>query len=136
MIRYYGGFKVLAPRPNPNTTRPLEGAGNYWKQPGDEQQTDVMGLAWYSAYSSRVYNYSDSYVVNGDYLTLGDLTAAYNFARFPAIRKAGFSLFELKLQVANLYTIGLNKYNYSMATGDFAKTYLTPTYTFALFTNF
>ncbi|WEK37852.1 MAG: SusC/RagA family TonB-linked outer membrane protein [Candidatus Pseudobacter hemicellulosilyticus] len=137
MINYYGGFKVFKPRPDPRRVRPLEGSGNYWKQAGDEKLTSVMSLAAFSGtYAGYAYNYADVDVVNGDYLTLGDLTVSYNLANTPMIRKAGFSVFELKLQASNIYTIGLNKFDYSMATRSYAKSYLTPTYTIALFTSF
>lgn len=137
MINYYGGFKVLVPRPNPADVRPLSGTGSYWKQPGDELHSDVISLAAFaSTYPSNVYKYADAYVVNGDYLSLGDITASYNFGNSQVFRKAGFTQFELKLQASNVYTIGLNKFNYSKATGSYEKSYLTPTYTIALFTNF
>lgn len=137
MVNYYGGFKVFVPRPNPSALRPLKGAGTYWKQAGDEKTTDVMALNGYSsANSNYAYNYSDQYVVNGDYLTLGDLTFSYSLDRTKFIRNTGFTHFEVKMQASNIWTVGLNKYNYSKATGSYAKKYLTPTYTFGIFTNF
>jgi TonB-linked SusC/RagA family outer membrane protein len=137
MVNYYGGFKVFAPRPALNGARPLEGASNYWKQPGDENYTEVMSTAAFnSLYGPSVYNFSDARVVNGDYITLADVTVSYNLGRQPIFQKAGFSNFEIKLQASNLYTIGLNEYNYSKATGSYDKPYITPTYTIALFTNF
>lgn len=137
MVNYYGGFKVRVPRPNPAVTRPLEGAGTYWKKKGDELNTDVMALAAYSAYNSiNPYNFADRYVVSGDYITLGDLTLSYSLDDMRVIKKAGFSHFEVKAQASNLLTVGLNKYNYSMATGSYQKSYVTPTYTFGIFTNF
>ena len=137
MIHYYGGFKVVAPRPDPTQLRPLAGSGSYWKQPGDEMHSDVMSLAGFATqYPGYAYRYSDVNTVNGDYITLGDLTASYNFANAPVFRKAGITRFEVKLQASNIYTIGLNKFNFSQATGNYAKSYLTPTYTIGLFTNF
>lgn len=137
MINYYGGFKVRVPRPNPSSFRMLEGAGNYWKQPGDELTTDVMGLAAYNSRNSNdAYNNADKYVVNGDYFTLGDLTVSYSLDKLPLMKRIGFQHFEIKAQASNLWTVGLNKYNYSMATGSFQKPYVTPTYTMAIFTNF
>ncbi|WP_232282904.1 SusC/RagA family TonB-linked outer membrane protein [Pedobacter sp. BAL39] len=137
MINYYGGFKVRVPRANPASPRPLEGSGNYWKTRGDENITDVMSLpAYFSANSNNAYNYADSYVVNGDYITLADLTVSYSFDKSNFIKKAGFSHFELKAQASNLLTVGMNKYNFSMATGGYQKSYLTPTYTIGLFTTF
>ncbi|MGN6416787.1 MAG: SusC/RagA family TonB-linked outer membrane protein [Pseudobacter sp.] len=137
MVNYYGGFKVRVPRPNPSALRPLEGAGDYWRAKGDELRTDVQGLAAYnSANSNNAYNYADKYVVDGDYITLGDLTVSYSFDNSRFIKRAGFTHFEVKCQASNIWTVGLNDYNYSMATGSYQKPYVTPTYTIAVFTNF
>ena len=137
MINYYGGFKVFTPRENPTATRPLQGSSNYWKQPGDELRTDVMLLSGFSNTGPGwAYNYADSHVVNGDYLTLGDLTLSYSFKSKYLLQRVGLSHLEIKAQGSNLWTVGLNKYNYSAATGNYAKSYLTPTYTLGLFTNF
>ncbi len=137
MLNYYGGFKVFVPRPNPTALRPLKGAANYWKQPGDEKTTDVMAIPGYvAANANYAYLYDAKYVTNGDYLTLGDLTVSYSLDRTQLIKRSGFSHVEVKLQGSNLWTVGLNKYNYSQATGSYAKSYVTPTYTIAIFTNF
>jgi len=137
MLNYYGGFKVIAPRPDPSALRPLKGASGYWKRPGDENSTNVMTLPGFTNYFSDVaYNYADRYVVNGDYISLSDITASYSLDRTRFIKHAGLSHAEIKLQATNIWTVGLNRYNYSLATGSFAKSYLTPTYTLAIFTNF
>ncbi|WP_429378760.1 SusC/RagA family TonB-linked outer membrane protein [Mucilaginibacter sp. UYCu711] len=138
MINYYGGFKVRVPRPNPSAARPLPGAGNYWKAPGDENTTDVMSLTAFSTSfnSNSAYNFSDKYVVNGDYITLGDLTLSYSLDDTKFIKKLGFNHFEIKCQGSNLWTHGFNKYNYSASMGSYQKSYLTPTYTLGIFTNF
>jgi TonB-linked SusC/RagA family outer membrane protein len=137
MVNYYGGFKVRVPRPNPAASRPLEGAGNYWRAKGDELTTDVMALAGYNNYNAvNPYNFADKYVVNGDYITLADVTVSYSLDNTPFIKKAGFTHFEVKCQASNVWTVGLNKYNYSMATNSYQKSYLTPTYTIGIFTNF
>ncbi len=139
MIGYYFDFKVVVPRPSANDVRPLAGAQNYWKQKGDEKNTDVLGIYSSTAMSleaSYSYSYNTKYTVNGAYLTLSDLTASYDLRSSGWTKRAGFTSFELKAQASNVYTIGLNRYNYSMATGSFAKRYLTPSYTIGLFTNF
>lgn len=136
MVNYYGGFKVRVPRATPSSYRPLKGAGNYWKNPGDENTTDIMSLAAFSgANSLNAYNYSDKYVVNGDYITLGDLTLSYSLDHTKFIRKSGFSHFEIKAQGSNLWSHGFNRYNYSASMGSFQKSYVTPTYTLGIFTN-
>jgi len=136
MINYYGGFKVFVPRANPSSYRPLEGAGNYWKEPGDENITDAPNLDSYNnQFAMLAYNYSDVNVVDGDYITLRNITASYAF-RNGLFKKLGFDLFEVKAQVSNVWTVGLNRDNYSRATGSYARPYITPTYSFGLFTNF
>jgi TonB-linked SusC/RagA family outer membrane protein len=137
MVSYYGGFKVQVPRPNASAYRPLEGAGNYWKQPGDEKNTDQMTLSGFQEYFPRmVYENADTYMVKGDYITIRDITASYSFNNSRFLKRIGVNHFEVKLQASNVWTAGFNKYNYSMATGNYAKRYITPAYTMALFTNF
>ncbi|WP_316825913.1 SusC/RagA family TonB-linked outer membrane protein [Pedobacter miscanthi] len=136
MINYYGGFKVRVPAPSMTDPRPLEGAANYWKQPGDENIPGMLPSIAASALTATVLAFSDQYIVDGDYFTLGDVTLSYNLRNSPWIKKAGFSNFEIKLQASNLYTVALNRYNYSAAMGSYAKGYITPTYAIALFTNF
>jgi TonB-linked SusC/RagA family outer membrane protein len=137
MINYYGGFKVRVPRPTPSDNRPLPGADNYWRVPGDELNTDIPNLVDLTATNpSWAYRYNRNYVVHGDYMTIGDLTLSYRLNDLNLIKRAGFKNFEIKAQVSNLYTVGFNRYNYSAATRSYAKPYVTPTYTLALFTNF
>ncbi len=134
MINYYGGFKVRVPVPYAGDIRPLEGAANYWKQAGDEADPDVLPSLLYEYASDLVC--TDKYTVNGAYLTLGDLTASYSFRNSKWVERIGISNLEVRLQAHNVYTVGLNKYNYSKATGSYAKSYLTPTYTIGLYVNF
>lgn len=138
MLNYYGGFKVRVPRPNPSASRAYEGSGNFWKAPGDELKTDVQSLTAFltSANSNNVYNYSEQSVVNGDYITLADVTVSYSLDKLKIMKNLGFRNFEIKAQGSNLYSVGLNKYNISMASGSYAKSYVTPTYTIGIFTNF
>ncbi len=134
MFNFYGGFKVRVPVPDPSAVRPLEGAGNYWKEAGDEADPDMLPSPFY--YYADELGYTDKYVVSGAYLTLGDLTASYSFRDSKWLKKTGIKNFEVKLQASNLFTVGFNKYNYSVATGSYAKSYLTPTYTIGLYVNF
>lgn len=138
MINYYGGFKVRVPRRDVRINRPLEGAGNYWKKAGDELNTDIPSLAALASGNNAqsAYNFASSAVVDGDYITLGDLLVSYRLENIKFMKNAGFKKFEIKAQAHNLYTVGFNRYNYSRAAGDFTKGYITPTYTLGLFTNF
>jgi len=74
--------------------------------------------------------------MSGVYLTVGDVTLSYNLRDLSPLKKAGFSNFEVKLQASNIYTVGFNRDNYSLATGSYLKKYITPTYTLGIFTNF
>lgn len=137
MVNYYGGFKVRVPRPTPADNRPLKGASNYWRVPGDELNTNIPTLVDLNSFNPGLaYRYDQNYVVNGDYLTIGDLTASYRLNDLNFMKKSGFKNVEIKAQVSNLYTVGFNRENFSMGTGSYAKSYMTPTYTFGLFTNF
>ncbi len=134
MINYYGGFKVKMPVPTAGNMRPLEGANNYWREPGDEADPDMLPSPTYVRVSHLAY--TDKYTVNGSYFTLGDLTASYSFRDSKWLKKTGISNLEVRLQAHNLFTVGLNDYNYSVATGSYDKSYLTPTYTVGLYVNF
>jgi len=135
MVNYYGGFKVRTPMPNPSTTRPLEGAANYWRMPGDEVDPDILSSRAFSYYDPQIQA-SDKYTFRGDYLTLGDITFAYSFRNSELIEKFGLSNLEIRAQASNIYTVAFNEPNYSLATGSYAKTYLTPTYAINVNINF
>jgi TonB-linked outer membrane protein, SusC/RagA family len=134
MLNYYGGFKVRVPVPNASDLRPLEGAGHYWKQPGDEKDPDILPQITSSSGKQHYFHLanSDRYTVNGSYLTLGDCTAAYSFRGRKWVQNAGLSNLEIKLQASNIYTVAFNKYDYSLATGSYAKPYMTPVYAAAV----
>ena len=137
MLSYYGGFKVQVPRPDPSVSHPLEGSGDYWQAAGDEQHTDVMALPYYQDFFPKmVYDNADAYMVNGSYITLRDVTASYTLHDKPFLKQAGLRQVEFKLQASNVWTKGFNAYHYSVATGSYAKRYLTPTYSVALFATF
>ncbi|WP_159451658.1 SusC/RagA family TonB-linked outer membrane protein [Pedobacter africanus] len=139
MVDLYTGFKTRIPRPSIFSNRPLEGAENYFRTAGDEANTDVLGFYAFSnmdiTRTFAVYDNSDKYVVNGSYILLRDVTLSYRFKN-QVFKQLGFSNFELKAQGSNLFTKGFNKYNYSLATGNYARRNLVPTFTIGLFTNF
>lgn len=134
MINYFGSFRTKIPLLDPAATRPLKGANNFWRKPGDENIPDVMP-ALNTGYSSYLAA-TDRFVVDGTYFTLGDVTIAYSFRKSNFVKKARLSNLELRAQASNIYTFALNKHNYSVATRSFEKSYLTPTYSAALVVNF
>jgi len=135
MVNFYGGFKVRVPVPDPSSIRPLKGAANYWKQSGDETNPNMLPNP-NNLYSYTILGYTDKYTVNGAYLTIGDLTATYSFRNSRLVKKTKINSFEIRVQASNIYTVAFNKYNYSMATSSYAKSYITPTYTMGLYINF
>lgn len=141
MIDYFGAFKIRVPSLDPGAgTRTYKGAENFFTKPGDETKTDIEGNTFYfpagtADIASNAYRYADKFVLRGDYFVLRDITASY---RIPDItcRKMGLSSVELKAQASNIYTFALNKQNYSIATGDYARTRLVPTYTLGIYASF
>jgi TonB-linked SusC/RagA family outer membrane protein len=128
MVNYFGGMVTALPLPDAASVRPLEGVNNYWKAPGDEANPNLLPKQRY-LYTAWLAG-SDKYIINAAYFTLGDITTAYSFKGKAWTKKAGLSDLEVKVQASNLYTVALNKQNFSLATGSYAKSYLTPTYTF------
>ncbi|MCD0490070.1 SusC/RagA family TonB-linked outer membrane protein [Pedobacter sp. MC2016-14] len=135
MLNYFGKFSVRMPIPDPAVTRPLEGANNFWRKAGDENLPDVLPALKFSNYNDYL-RATNRFVVNGTYITVGDLTAAYSFRKSRFVKRAKLSNVELRAQASNIYTVAMNKYNYSVATRSYEKSYLTPTYTMALHVNF
>lgn len=129
MLNYYGGFNVRVPVPTATSLRPLEGASNYWREAGDENKPGILQRTSEFNYYDYLSN-CDRFLANGAYLTLGDLTVSYSFKKSEWLKGTPLSNIEVRLQAANIFTIGFNRYNYSVATRDYAKKYLTPTYTF------
>lgn len=139
MIDYFGGFKTRVSPLFPSAVRPLKGAENFFREAGDETKTDILGVGDYTAEGYNegytVYQYANKFTVRGDYFVLRDVTLSYTLPNQKS-KKLGLNSIELKFQASNIYTFGLNKYNYSIATGDFARTRLVPTFTLGVFTTF
>ncbi|WP_160292047.1 SusC/RagA family TonB-linked outer membrane protein [Pedobacter lusitanus] len=138
MIDFYTGFKIRVPRIGPGGTRPLEGTDNYFKKAGDEKNTDVLGVyteRLFSYFDQMVYQFSDTYAVNGSYILLRDVTLACRL-NSRVLKNSRLKKLEIKVQGTNLLTHGFNKYNYSAATGDFSRRNLVPTFSLGLSANF
>jgi TonB-linked SusC/RagA family outer membrane protein len=141
MVDIYAGLKTRIPRANPYDFRPLIGAENYYRSPGDELRTDVIGLSPGNGQNvsaignSFLYNYSDKYVINGAYLLLREATISYRF-NMQGLKRLGFKKIEVKAQGSNLFTKGFNRYNYSLAVGEFYNKNMIPTFTLGLLTSF
>lgn len=136
MLNFYGQFVVKTPIPNPSVTRPIAGSNNFWRVAGDEKGNVLPSSFYLSGFGNSYLANSDRFIMNGAYFTVGDVTVSYNLRDVAFLKKTGFTNFEIKAQASNLYTHGFNRDNYSIATGSYLKTYITPTYTLGLFTNF
>lgn len=135
MIHLYGGFKTRVPVAVPYDKRPLEGADNYWRKAGDESIANILPFPNYLN-NSNYLTFTDKYTVSGTYMTIGDITASYNFRGTKLIEKLNISNLELRAQASNVYTVGFNKFNFSKATGSYEKSYLTPTFTLGVHVSF
>lgn len=135
MVNYFGSFVTKLPVLDPAARRPLEGANNFWRKAGDENLPGVMPALKFANYNTY-FSASDRFIVDGSYFTLGDLTVAYSFRNSKFLKKTKLSNVEVRAQGSKLYTVALNKYNYSVATGNYVKSYMTPTYTMSLNVNF
>ncbi|WP_162623219.1 SusC/RagA family TonB-linked outer membrane protein [Confluentibacter sediminis] len=133
MINYYGGFVTKIPVPDPTTPRPLQGAYNFWKAPGDELEPGMLpNLTELSSGYGSYIRALDTYTVDGTYFTIGDITASYSLRESQALKNIGIANLEFQFQASNVYTFALNDKNYSKAMGSYEKNYITPTYIFAV----
>ena len=143
----------LMPQPYANLNRNLIDA---WKQPGDEQRTNIpgfnrtgepdyylyfkysqgnTGMASVTSRSSYwMYNYSDIRVVKGDYLRCRNLSLNYSFPQ-KLLQRLHINALSLSMNVTNPITFCSSKFDGQdpeiQGTGTTAMP-ITQTYTFSL----
>ena len=142
--------KFMMPSPQDNLHSDLL---NRWKQPGDEQRTNIPGFALddkseYNLYvpipstgvlnSYNMYNYSDIRVVKGDFLRCRNLSLSYVLpAKF--VQNLGLATASYAFNVTNPLTICSSKFRgqdpEQASTGGTALP-IIKTYTFSLNINF
>ncbi len=96
LFMYYGGHVMRVEQPNPRnigaySNNPLKGSSNYWKQPGDEENTIIPGFVrgssldpgYYQSFAVYAYEYASQFVRKADYIRLRDVIVTYHL-------KAGF----------------------------------------------
>lgn len=84
-IMFYGGHYTRVQAPNTSASYPLAGAGNYWKNPGDELVTDVPRVPagffdpnqGASSFGGTIYTNADRYVIKADQINITDLNVTY-----------------------------------------------------------
>jgi TonB-linked SusC/RagA family outer membrane protein len=107
LIMYYGGHVGYIAPPALSAERPIQGALNYWKKPGDELVTNNPGYApvsttdprYFNNYGMATYTYGAIFYKRMDYLALRNITLSYNFDHI--VRKMGLSNTRIRIQVQN-----------------------------------
>lgn len=85
---------------------------NRWVQPGDENFTNVPGIATRRKnqqdsnlrYAYNAYNYSTARTAKGDFVRLKEVSLAYNFPT-ASVERLGLSNLSLKVQATNLFLL-------------------------------
>lgn len=110
LLMYYGGHVMRVEQPNPFINTYLQGAGNYWKMPGDELTTLVPRLltgydsapGYYSSAAFNSYLYGARFVRKADYIRLRDVVITYR-AKAAFLNKIGLRNPQLRFQAQNAF---------------------------------
>ncbi|MBC9933972.1 SusC/RagA family TonB-linked outer membrane protein [Chitinophaga qingshengii] len=106
-----GDAAVIEIQPNSGTL--LSGvADKVWKQPGDEQYTNVPRISWEydprrTSFRPAYYRYGDQNVVSASYIKARNLALSYSLPK-QWIRKAKIADARIRFQADNLFYIGFN----------------------------
>ncbi|HEY4651063.1 MAG TPA: hypothetical protein VIG72_06590, partial [Pontibacter sp.] len=123
LFMYYGGHVMRIEAPDPSRMglaggrgRLQAGAENYWKQPGDEQHTNIPGLpvantpGYFDDYTRTAYTYASDFVRKADHIRLRDIVLTYNL-KSAYLSKLGLNSTQLRAQVQNAF-------NYTFSGND------------------
>ncbi|MDR6783419.1 SusC/RagA family TonB-linked outer membrane protein [Pedobacter africanus] len=112
LLMYYGGHVMRVEQPNPNNITfsafPLQGAANFWRKPGDEQNTIIPGYTgasslapgYYSSTALYGYQYAAQFVRKADYIRLRDVVLTYR-AKAKFLDRAGLRNTQRRFQAQN-----------------------------------
>ena len=116
LFMYYGGYVTRLEAPDPSLIqsrgRLLEGAGNYWKVPGDELKTQIPGLpelnsdGYFDDFARAGYTFASQFVHKADHIRLRDIVLTY-MLNPGFMAKSGFSNTQIRLQVQDALIISL-----------------------------
>jgi len=146
-IMYYGGHVGQIPAPIIKTTRPIEGALNYWQKPGDENFTDIPGFpggVFSPTYFSTApggaldaYQYGHQFFKRMDYLAIRNITISYKLQK-NFLKKLGLSNTLLQAQVLNPYKLPFYVKGIDPEVLGFGMPtlHIKPTYTISMSTKF
>ena len=147
LFMYYGGHVMRTQAPDPYVTDRSFNAEalNYWKESGDEKNTDIPGFMvvgdpnYFNAYAKTGYTYARKFVKNADFIRLRDLVLTYRIKE-ELSNKFHLSNTMIRFQAQNLF-----KYTFSDNSIDpdaidrnsGVRTLPRPTmFSFSLYTNF
>jgi len=144
LLMYYGGNVALIQPPSIGDQRPGNGIQNIWKQPGDENMTNIPGFG--GAYGTPEYintragyQYAQQFVRKMDYVALRNVTLTYNLNNKFA-QKLGLSNTKVIFQVQNPVKYVFSGNDIDPETLDYISGKrglpVVPSYTFSLSTSF
>ena len=115
MLMYYGGHVMRVQQPRVDDSYPIQGAGSFWKNPGDEAFTDVPRVRPpfadpnYSAssFGNSIYSRADRYVAKADQINLTDVAITYSLPDSLLDNTQIYNM-QFRIQAQNLW-----KYNFS-----------------------
>lgn len=145
LIMYYGGHVARVAPPNYNSFRPINGAQNFWKQPGDELTTRMPGIPVYGSegyfdYAAiNGYTYSSEFVRKMDFIALRNVTLTYKLNQNIS-RKIGLDQTKITAQVQNPFKYVFSGNDIDPETIDFRSGErsfgVVPAYTLSFTANF
>ena len=116
LFMYYGGYVTRIEAPDPSLIqsrgRMLEGAGDYWKAPGDELTTNIPGLpelsspGYFDDFARAGYTYASIFVKKADHIRMRDIVLTYTLNP-SVLLKYGFSNTQIRAQVQDAFIISL-----------------------------
>ena len=146
LLMYYGGHTGYIAPPTLDADRPLEGALNYWKKPGDELQTNYPGFIVtntadpraFDGLALQTYTYADMFFKKMDYIAVRNITLAYNLSNLA--KKWGLDNTRIRLQVQNPWKYVFNGEHIDPETMNLKtgtrSVPVVKSYTFSISTNF
>lgn len=147
LFMYYGGHVMRTQAPDPYVTNRsfMEEGLNYWKQAGDEANTDIPGFMvvgapnYFNTYAKTGYTYARKFVKKADFIRLRDVILTYRVKEdFSNKFKMSNTMVRLQVQNPLKYTFSDNSFDpdaINRASG--ARMLPRPAmYSISLYTNF
>lgn len=142
LLMYYGGHVGLVTPPLVTDGRPTKEITTFWKEPGDENTTEVPGFSVWgtpSYFDPEGYMYGQKFVRKFDFISVRDITLTY---RLPVTisDRVGLKNTKVMLQVQNAAKHVFSGNDLDPETFDFVRGVrglpMVPAFTFSLATGF